>query len=217
MKKGVLLFLLFVCLPVWSLDWKLPVFTVRYEVAGGESEDPDDETLQPSSLRNTVSLRVKEDVDNASLGLTLRGSLKDYFQQAGDYSYLDVEHDGSFRLGDAWKLGYTVGMKEMTFGQPDAEGLSKDALSVKAGATAALLLAKGTSVEAGLGGRCVLAESRLDSLQGYALSAGFSSRLGDWLLGARYRGEFRLPLGSSSDVGATTYHTGSVSLQWDPN
>jgi len=79
------LLLFFACLPAWSLDWKLPVFTLRYEAAGGESEDPDDETLQPSSLRNTVSLRVKEDVESASFGLTLRSSMKDYYLQAGDY------------------------------------------------------------------------------------------------------------------------------------
>ena len=109
MKKSMVLLLFFACLPAWSLDWKLPVFTLRYEAAEGESEDPDDETLQPSSLRNTVSLRVKEDVESASFGLTLRSSMKDYYLQAGDYSYLDLEHDGTFHLGEAWKLGYLWG------------------------------------------------------------------------------------------------------------
>lgn len=217
MKKSMVLLFLIVCLPSWSLDWKLPVFTLKYEAAEGESEDPDDETLQPSSLRNTISLRVKEEVEEASFGLTLRGSVKDYYLQAGDYSYLDLEHDGSFHLGDAWKLGYTLGMKGMDFPELDSQGLSKDNLSLKAGTTAALSVVKGTTLEAGIAGRCELAENSLDSLQAYVLTAGFSTRLGEWLLGARYRGEFRLPFGPSSVVGASAYHTGSFSLQWDPN
>ena len=123
MKKSIVPLLLVVCLPSWSLEWKLPVFTLKYEAAEGESEDPDDETLQPSSLRNTISLRVKEDAEEASFGLTLRGSVKDYYLQAGDYSYLDLEHDGTFHLGDAWKLGYTLGMKGMDFPELDPQGL----------------------------------------------------------------------------------------------
>jgi hypothetical protein len=211
------LLLFFACLPAWSLDWKLPVFTLRYEAAGGESEDPDDETLQPSSLRNTVSLRVKEDVESASFGLTLRSSMKDYYLQAGDYSYLDLEHDGTFHLGEAWKLGYLMGMKGKSFPELDWQGLPKDTLALKAGMNAAFTVVKGTTLEAGTAGRWELADNAQDSLQAYVLTAGFSTRLGEWLLGARYRGEYRLPLGSSSGVGSSTYNMGSVSLQWDPN
>ena len=217
MKKSIVLLLLAVCLPSWSLEWKLPVFTLKYEAAEGESEDPEDETLQPSSLRNTISLRVKEEVEEASFGLTLRGSVKDYYLQAGDYSYLDLEHDGTFHLGDAWKLGYTLGMKGMDFPELDLQGLSKDTLSLKAGTNAAFSVVKGTTLEAGLAGRYDLAENPLDSLQAYVLTAGFSTRLGEWLVGAHYRGAFRLPLGPSSGVGAGAYHIGSFSLQWDPN
>ncbi|MGD0724926.1 MAG: hypothetical protein ABSB63_05125 [Spirochaetia bacterium] len=217
MKKSMALLLFFACLPAWSLDWKLPVFTLRYEAAGGESEDPDDETLQPSSLRNTVSLRVKEDVESASFGLTLRSSMKDYYLQAGDYSYLDLEHDGTFHLGEAWKLGYLMGMKGKSFPELDWQGLPKDTLALKAGMNAAFTVVKGTTLEAGTAGRWELADNAQDSLQAYVLTAGFSTRLGEWLLGARYRGEYRLPLGSSSGVGSSTYNMGSVSLQWDPN
>jgi len=217
MKKSIVLLFLIVCLPSWSLEWKLPVFTLKYEAAEGESEDPEDETLQPSSLRNTISLRVKEEVEEASFGLTLRGSMKDYYLQTGDYSYLDLEHDGSFHLGDAWKLGYALGMKGKDFPELDSQGLSKDTLSLKAGTNAAFSVVRGTTLEAGLAGRYELAENPLDSLQACILTAGFSTRLGEWLLGAHYRGAFRLPLGPSSGVGAGAYHTGSFALQWDPN
>lgn len=217
MKKSMVLLLLFACLPAWSLDWKLPVFTLKYEAAEGASEDPDDETLQPSSLRNTMSLRVKEDVESASFGLTLRGSMKDYYQEAGDYSYLDLEQDGTFHLGEAWKLGYLMGMKGMRFPEPDSQGLPKDTFALRAATTAAFTVVRGTTLEAGTGGRWVLADNTLDSLQAYVLTTGFTTRLGEWLLGAHYRGEFRLPLGPSSGVRSSTYNIGSISVQWDPN
>jgi hypothetical protein len=217
MKKSMVLLLLFACLPAWSLDWKLPVFSVKYEAAEGASEDPEDETLQPSSIRNTMSLRVKEDVESASFGLTLRGSVKDYYLQAGDYAYLDLEQDGTFHLGEAWKLGYLLGTKGMRFREPDSQGLSKDTVALRAATTAAFTVVKGTTLEAGTAGRWVLADNTLDSLQAYVLTTGFTTRLGEWLLGAHYRGEFRLPLGPSSGVRSSTYNIGSVSVQWDPN
>lgn len=217
MKKSMVLLLLFACLPAWSLDWKLPVFTLKYEAAGGANEDPEDETLQPSSLRNTASLHVKEDVESASFGLTVRGSVKDYYQQAGDYAYLDLDQDGTFHIGEAWKLGYLLGVKSMRFPELDSQGLPKDTLSLNAGTTAAFSVEKGTTLEAGTAGRWELADNARESMQVYVVTAGISSRLGEWLLGAHYRGEFRLPLGPSSGVGSNTYNTASVSMQWDPN
>jgi hypothetical protein len=217
MKKCALFLLLLACAPAWSLDWSLPVFTLRYEAAGGESEDPDEEdTLLPSSFRNTMSLHIKEDAAPASFGLTLRGSNKDYFLQTGDYSYLELVQDGSFRLGEAWKLGYLVAMKGIEYPEGYAGGLSRDAVSLKAGSNASLRLGGGASMEAGLTGRFVFAENPLDDAQAYVLSAGVSSRFGEWLLGVRYRGELRFPLGSASTVQSNMYHTAGLSLQWDP-
>lgn len=217
MKKGMFALLMVVCLPAWSLDWELPIFTLRYEIMGGESEDPDDDTLQPSSRRDMVTFHVKEAADPAVFGLTLTFSAKDYFQQSGDYSYLKAEHDASVRLGDMWKLGYLIGAKWMEYAQLDSKGLSKNALSLNAGGTATFTLVRGTSLEAGFAGRYALAENPADAAQTYVATTGLSSRLGEWLLAARYRGEFRSPFGAASSMSANAYNTGSVSLQWDPN
>jgi hypothetical protein len=212
MTKGVCALMALSCLPAGALDWNLPVFTVRYEVAGGGLEGPDDGTFEASSLRNTVTLHVKEEADPATFGLGFTVSAKDYYQQSGDYSYLKVEHDASVRLSEPLKLGYVLGAKWLTYPQPDAEGLSKDALTLHAGGTAAVRLAQGTSLEAGLAARYSLTENPADAAQAYAASAGVIARLGDWRFTARYRGEFRFPV-----AGLDTYHTGSLSLQWDPN
>jgi hypothetical protein len=215
MKKGIALILACACLPAYCLDWKIPIFTLKYEVAHGASEDADDEWMMPSSLRNTVSLRMKEEADPAAFGLTVRCSAKEYFQQSGDYAYFAMDHDGSVRLSDLLRLEYLLGGKRSTF--PGSTGLSKDYLSLKAGSSATLKLAKGTSIDAGLSARSDLADTEARALQVYALSAGFASRIGEWQFSARYRGEFRLPLGAQSERGTDAYNTGSVSLQWDPN
>ena len=204
-------------LPAGSLDWNLPVFTVRYEVAGGAAEDPDNDSLEASSLRSTVSFRMKEESDPATLGLGLVLSGKDYYLQSGDYSYVKVEHDAVFRLSDPWKLGYALGAKWMAYPEPDSQGMSKDALWLSAGATTAVKLTPATGLEAGVTGRFALTDDPADARQGYTASAGLSTRIGDWLLGARYRGEIRLPLGSASLSSPDLYHTASLSLRWDPN
>ncbi len=201
----------------YPLDWSLPVTTLRLETATGSEEDPDDETIEPSSVRATASLRVREEADPAVLGLTVRASGKDYYLQAGDYGYVEVEQDGSMRFAEAVKLGYTLLAKDLVFAQPDASGLSKDSLAFKAGLNAAVAVVKGTTLEGALSGRWQLAVNDAQSLQGYTISIALSSRIGEWVFGARYRGEFRLPLGSASGVTSTLYHTGALSLEWDPN
>ncbi len=118
MKKSVCILLACVSIPAWSQGWKLPVFTVRYEAAGGAAEDPDDETFLASSLRNTLSLQMKETADEAAFGLMLTFSGKDSYQPAdrsGDYSYFKLIQDGTIRVNDAWKLGYDLGVKAMDY------------------------------------------------------------------------------------------------------
>jgi hypothetical protein len=218
MKKSICVLLACITFPAWSLDWKLPVFTVRYEAAGGAAEDPDDETFLASSLRNTVTFQVKETADPAAFGLAVTLSGKDYYlpaDQSGDYSYARVEQTGAIRIGDAWKLGYDFNMKAMDYASLDSQCLSKDVLTTGVGGTASLLVVKGTSLEAGITGRYAAAGNPADSLVTGVVTAGFSSRLGEWLLSARYRGELRFPLDPSQ--GTDAYNTAGVSLQWDPN
>jgi hypothetical protein len=196
----------------------LPIFTVRYEGAAGAAEDPDDDSFVASSLRNTVTFQLKETADPAAFGLALTLSGKDYYlpaDQSGDYSYIKVQHDGAVRIGDAWKLGYDIGVKAMDYGALDSQGLSKDVVTTSVGGTASLLVVKGTSLEAGMAGRYAAAANPTDSLLTGVMTAGFSSRLGEWLLSARYRGELRIPLDPSA--GSDSYNTAAVSLQWDPN
>jgi hypothetical protein len=217
MKKGVLLALLLAGPAAFGLDWKLPVVTAVYETAGGVSEDEEDGTLVSASRRDTVSVRIREDAAPAGFGLLLKYSAKDYLLEAGDYSYVEAAQDSTLRLGPLVKLGASLGAKYEEFGQLDGDGLSKDFFALKGRMEATLTPVRGTSLEAGLGSRFDLADEAAKAKQAWTLSGGFSSRLGSWMLSARYRGEFRLPLGGASGVQAAAYHTGSFSAQWDPN
>jgi hypothetical protein len=221
MEKGVLLASAFAlsCAAATGLDWKLPVVTARYEVAGGVSEDEEDGTLVPDSTRNTVSLRIKEDASPAGLGLTLKYSVKDYVDvnDNRDYSYVQVDQDAALRLSPLLKLGAAVGGKYAAFGQLDENDKSKDYLALKGGLDATFSLAKGTSLDAGVDARFSLAEAPSKTNQTYTVSTGFSSRLGEWTASARYRGEFRFGMGAANPAGLEANNQGSFSLQWDPN
>jgi hypothetical protein len=219
MKKGVLLVLgaLAGATGAGALDWQLPVTTLRVETEAGSAEDPDDGSLAADSLRTTASLRIREEASADVFGLTVRGSWKDLVDQSGDYRYVQVDHDGSLRLSPAVKLGYTLGAKDTVFAQPSAEGLILDTWAWKADLSASFTPVKGTTLEAGVAGKCVVAADPGRSFQSYTLSASVSTRFGEWLFGARYRGELRYPLGPTSGVTLDADHTGALSLEWDPN
>jgi hypothetical protein len=219
MKKAALLGFLLACPAAFGLDWQLPVVTASYETAGGasEDEDEDNDTLVPASLRNTVALRVREEALPAAFGLLLKYSTKDYLFEASDYTYVEAGQDTTLRIGRLLRLGALVGAKYEQYGQLDDGGLSKDFLALKGRLEASLAPLRGTSLEASLGTRFDLAEEPAKSKQAWTAAAGFSSRLGQWLVSARYRGEFRLPLGAASGAASAVYNLGSFSLQWDPN
>jgi hypothetical protein len=217
MKNAALLVLLLAAAPAFSLDWKLPVVTAAWETAGGQAEDEEEATLVAASLRNTVTLRLREDASPAAFALALRYSAKDYLLESGDYQYLEASEETSLRVSPLLKLGASLGGRYEEFGQLDSGGLSKDFLALKGRLEATMTPLRGTSLEAGVGARLDLAEEPSKTMQAWTVSGGISSRLGQWVLAARYRGEFRLGLGDASAVETAAYHVGSISAQWDPN
>ncbi len=219
MKKALAFFLLCSCPAAHPLDWKLPVFTMKYEVSRAtiEDPDPDEDILVPASLRNTVSLRVKESADPLTLGLTVKYSAKDYLTQSGDYEYFSVDQDTGIALTDWMDLGFMFGVKKTDSPESDTSGISKDNVALKGGIETAIQLVKGTSFDLNFQTEYDSYEAWEKSRQIYCVGAGFTTRFGEWLLSTRYRGEFRFPLASSSVVDQSTLNTGSLSFQWDPN
>jgi len=197
---------------------KLPVFTLGYAVSAGGIEDEEEDLQIPSSLRNTVTLRIREELGKPLLLTSLlKFSQKDYYTQAGDAVTLAWDQDGRFRLSDLLDLGADFSLRWVTRTDLDAGDVPNDVLTVKGGGNAAWKPGKGTVLDCSLQGGFDLASRAAKGRQVWTAGAGFESRLGDFLLHTRYHGTLRFPLGAGSSVDASSLHTGSVSLQWDPN
>jgi hypothetical protein len=213
MKKGLLFFWLAAAATGWALDWELPVVTLKGEASGGALEsDAEQGELEPSSRRLTVTLTIRESADPLDLAWVIRGSAKDWLSQVGDYDYLDAAQEARFALSDHLKLSGEAGLKRMRYPETGADWT---ALHARLGADLAVL--RGMSVEIGLDGRWEFHDDPAESRQRWIVSTAFSSRLGKWQLDARWRGEFRFPLGGAAGVEASSLNTASVSVRWDPN
>jgi hypothetical protein len=216
MKKGVLFFWLAAAAAGWALEWELPVVTLKGEVSGGTLEsDAEEGVLEPSSRRATATLTIRESADPLDLAWVFRWSAKDWLIQAGDYDYLEAVQEACFAVSERLKLSGEAGVKRME--HPEGGIPSTDWTAIRAKLGSDLVVLRGTSVELGIDGRWEIHDDPAESRQRWTGSAAFTTRLGGWQLDARWRGEFRLPLGDAAGVEASTLHTGSVSLRWDPN
>ncbi len=216
MKKGLLFFWLAAAAGGWALEWELPVVTLKGEVSGGTLEsDAEEGVLEPSSRRATATLTIRESADPLDLAWVIRWSAKDWLTQAGDYDYFEAAQEARVAVSERLKLSGEVGMKRME--HPQGGIPSTDWTAIRARLGSDLVVLRGTSVELGIDGRWEIHDDPAESRQRWTGSAAFTTRLGGWQLDARWRGEFRLPLGDAAGVEASTLHTGSVSLRWDPN
>lgn len=217
MKKGLLFFWLVAAAATGrALEWQLPVVTLKGEASAGAAElNAEEGDLEPSSRRATVTLTIRESADPLDLAWTIRWSAKDWLVQAGDYGYFEALQEARFAVSERLKLSGEAGVKRMEHPEGGIPSTDWTAIRTKLGADLAVL--RGTSVEAGLEGRWEIHDDPAESRQRWTGSAAFTSRIGGWQLDARWRGEFRLPLGGATGVEASTLHTGSVSLRWDPN
>lgn len=214
------------CRRAWAEDdraasgeaWKLPVCTLGYGVSAGSGEDDEEDIQVPSSLRHTVTLRLREELGRPLL-LTclLKYSRKDYYAQAGDAVTLSVDQDGRLRLSDLLDLGAGLSARWVSRTDLAAGDAPNDVLTLKGNGNAAWKPGRGTSIDGSLQGGFDLASRAAKGRQVWTAGLGFESRLGDFLLRARYRGELRFPLGVESAVEDSGLHTGTFSLQWDPN
>jgi hypothetical protein len=196
----------------------LPVFTLGYAVSAGSVEDDEEDIQVPSSLRHTVTLRIREELGKPLL-LTclLRYSRKDYYSQAGDTLTVSADQDGRWRLSDLLDLGAGFYARWASRTDLAVGEAANDTLTLKGGGNAVWKPGKGTVLDCSLQGGFDLASRADKGRQVWTAGLGFESRLGDFLLHARYRGEMRFPLAPESAVADSALHSGTVSLQWDPN
>ncbi len=205
--------------PAQPLPW--PVTTFRYEASQGTEEDEEEGSLIPAYLRHTASLRVKEEFSRAlEAALLLRYSRKDYFQSGTDYAYWLLAPEFILRRRPAWRLEGSLACKVTDY-DPQASGSSlRDLVSLGSRLELGWDLTPRTEMTSSLRGAFDLVEDPQRSRQSYTLGVGLESRLGaerQWLLGVRYSGTSRFPVGPQSVGEQSYYHLGAFSLSWDPN
>lgn len=216
MKKGLLGVWLAVAAAGGALDWELPVVTLRGEVAEGAAEsDVEAGELETSSERATVTLTIRESADPLDLAWVFRWSAKDWLTQAGDYAYLEAVQEARLDATDRLRLTAAAGVKRMR--HPDGGDPPTDWTALQAKLGTDLEVVRGVTLEMGLDGRWEIHDDAAESRQRWTGSAALATGFGGWRLEARWRGEWRLPLGEATEVEASALHTGSVSLRWDPN
>jgi hypothetical protein len=174
---------------------------------GAAESDTEVGVLEPSSTRATVTLTVRESADPLDLAWVFRWSAKEWVSHTGDYAYLEAVQEARLEVTDRLRLTAAAGVKRMR----------EDWTALQAKLGTDLEVARGASLELGLDGRWEVHDDDAESRQRWTGSAAFATRLGGWQLEARWRGEFRLPLGAASGVEPSALNTGSVSLHWDPN
>ena len=200
---------------------RLPVTTLRYEAAQGAEQDEEDGVVEPEYLRHSLSMRVKEEFSAAlDAALLVRYSRKDFFGAGTDYAYWLFSPELVLRRRGEWRFGASLPIRLVDY-QPAEEGFTgRDLASLGARLEAALDLTPRSSLSSYLRGTAELADDPAESRQLYTLGLGLESRLGGeegWLLGVRYAGTGRFPLGARSTQVPDYYHLGALSLTWDPN
>jgi hypothetical protein len=202
----------------WAEPRRLPVLSVRYEVAEGTEEDEEQGDLEPTFLRHTAAFKAAEAFSDQLLAeLEVRFSRKDFYAGGGDYSYLVLDPAVRLELGP--RLGLALGLqtKGVQFDELDSSGACKDYLAVGGRVEADWKVSRAVRLEAALRGLFDLHRDPAGSRQAYSLGLAAVSRLGALTLGIRYRAVGRLPLGWESLEGASFYQVGIVSASWDLN
>jgi hypothetical protein len=206
-------------MPAGAEEWKLPVVTLRYETARGVEEEEEEGTLNPSYTRDTVSLRVKEELgERFRATLAARFSGKDFEDPADDdYWYFAVVPGLEWSFGRIFGFGTEFSVRTARFDGTDADGLSRDYLDLGSRFFADWRIRRELKLDAWLRSTYSLYENDLRARQAYSFALGLTGRWGQWTVGARYRGIARFPLGERSEQAVGGYHLGSLNVSWDPN
>ena len=201
-------------------DVKLPVFYLRYSGGLGEEQlEEDADELDPSSMRNSVSLRIKEEFSPLlTTNLTLYYSTKDYYHEFGDYEYFYLKPEISYKLTDRLTLGSEFRSKWVFYDDLDSGSESKDYLALTGGFSTLYKPKTGTRITATVKTGYDLYENEAKSEQSYAGGVRLQSRLHEGVtIGGNYRGTLYTGLGGASEEDKDLTHEFGVNLTWDPN
>ncbi len=205
-------------LAVCAQEIKLPVFFLKYDAGIGSEENEEEQEVETSSHRHQVSLRIKEAWSRSlTTNLYTVVTRKQYLAQSGSYTYLSLSPDTAWSITDAVKWYLSGRSKWMRYDEPDADGLSKDYISLRAKTNVTLKPHRAVKIIPLIQSTFDLYENQEKRRQTYTFGIGIDTRLGQFLLGGDYRGIVRLPLGQESTVTVKFNNELGIDLTWDPN
>ena len=210
------------CLSLTSLlhsqEIKWPVFSVKYDGGLGSEQIEEEEEIEPSSYRHTVTLRIKEELAAALIvNLYTAVSRKEYLLEKGSYTYTYLNPDIAWSITDTIKWYGGFRSKWTIYDEPDSKGLSKDVSSLLAKTNVAVKLLDVLKLSPSVQGAYDLYENEEKSRQTYTFGIGVDASLGSVTVGGNYRGILRYPLGEQSTVLSRFNHEFGMDVSWDPN
>lgn len=202
---------------------KLPVFFLRYDGGVGseelEPEEGEEEEVEPSSQRHTVTLRIKEQWnDSLATNLYTAVSRKDYFLQSGSYTYFYINPDFVWDITDRVRWSSSFRSKWTWYDELDSYGESKNLTSLLAKTELTLKVLDQLKLTPSFRGVFDLYRNQEKIQQTYTAGLKVESRINPEVrLSGRYRGILRFPLGAESTVGVRLNNEFGINLSWDPN
>jgi hypothetical protein len=219
MKKVLWVATLALCAAAAAAQARLPVFTLRYSGGFGSEELEEDDALEPASARNSVSLRIKQEISRALVSnLTFFYSTKDYYDdETGDYTYFYFRPQLACDLTDRLTVETELRSKWVRYDETDTSGDSKDYLELSGGLSSTYEPVRGTKVTALVGTGLDLYDNQAKAEQLYLAGLRILSRLESVTLGGGYRGTYFTPLGASSNAARSLTSEVTMTVTWDPN
>jgi hypothetical protein len=202
---------------LFANDIKWPVFYLRY-YGGTGSEESEDGELSSSSRRNSVSLRVKEELSRTAVAnLWLFYSRKIYLAQSGSYAYFYAKPALNLDITDRLSFDTSLRTKWTAFDELDADGLPKDYMSLSSSVSSSFKPVRSTRLESSLQGSFDWYNNPVKSRQAYTFLFRITTVLNKCTLGSYYRGIARFPFGNlSNELRRFTGEFGA-NFSWDPN
>jgi hypothetical protein len=214
MKKCfILLFLVFLLLPLFSDSIKLPIFYLKYDYGLGIEENEDTEETETTDNTHKASIRIK-DIWSSLLttNLTFTFFDKNYEDTSGSYNYYSLDPEFTFRFSDRVKLNTGFRSKWYVY-ENDANNYTdlmfKTALTFKP--------VKLLSLVPSFKGTYSIYDNEERSKQTYVFGFGITAKLNAFILSGKYRGTLRNPLNEESTVTMDFANNFGVGLTFDPN
>lgn len=201
----------------------LPVFYLKYDGGVGsqkieQEQGEDEEQIEPSSYRNTINLRVKEQFSPiVTANLYTAFSRKEYLFDKGSYFYVYLNPDLAWQLTEAIKFYGGFRSKWTFYDELDSKGLSKNVNALLAKANLTFKLIDGLKLTPSFQTVFDLYENTAKLKQTYTFGINIDTKLDHIALGAKYTGILQYPLGDQSTVAYLFNNQFRINLTWDPN